>query len=106
MTQSEASKLAAKLFAGYPFRPEELTVVVYVEQMMTCENPEWMLEAVNKMLRHEPRLPPISVVLENYKAVKERHPQVALNEPPMTEAEKAEGLAAAREFLDRIGGSV
>lgn len=102
MTQAEAQKLAAKLFAAFPYHPEEMTVAVYLEQMVKLPNPEWALEAVNAIIRTEERLPAVATVLRTYKAIKDSHPAPALDEPNLTPEQIAFNKAQLAALMERL----
>lgn len=105
MTHSEASALSAKLFAAFPQSGRgELTKEVYVEQMEKLQDAQIAAKIVDRLIENEVFFPVIAVVRAAYMAEVKRAQLPALNPPPLTDAERAEGLKIAREFLSKLGG--
>lgn len=99
MTQGEAQELVAKLFAAFPFPQQEMTVAVYVEQMVKLPDRDNGLRAVNALIENSERLPTIAALRQTYKAVAARHQQAALPEPPVDRDENARNARAIAEAL-------
>lgn len=108
MKAAEAQALSAKLAAAFPRDwafVGEATNAVYVEHIATLPRYQAALDAVNALIASEPRLPPISLVREEYRRHHSAYDPPALEEPVLSEEERKANLERLRDYSARIGKS-
>lgn len=105
MTQDEATALAAKLLAAYPYKKSELTAAVYVERFLTLDY-DSAREAVNDLIDTAVDLPAVARVREQHDAVlrRKRMDRLALSEPDLTDEQTQENIRRANEYLAKLRG--
>lgn len=102
MTEPEAKKLTAKLFAAFQFHigNDQLTAAVYIEQIQRLHDFPLALEAVNDLISNERYLPPVALLNEQYRAVLKRQPKpLELSEAPLTPEQREENIRQAKAVL-------
>lgn len=104
MTQDDATKLTAKLFAAWDKPREQLTFAVYVERLLPFDH-DCALRAVDELICSETWLPPVVLVLQVCQRITNTavRARPALKEAPLSEDERAENLRRLREMQERIG---
>jgi hypothetical protein len=109
MQDSEASDLAAFLFASYPsFRDsDELTVAVYAKMIAKLPDQGLALTAIEELIAYEEFMPSIAKINQQYRAVFNRQPpRPALPEAEPTEEERRANLKMAKEMINKMAGSL
>lgn len=100
MRESEALAIVERLRAAFPqYRIGMETMQLYAEKMLPLRA-DVMGEVVDDMIRLYDRWPVLSVILDAYKRAVP--PQPALPEPELTEEQRQENAAKARELLARL----
>jgi hypothetical protein len=106
LNRSAAEVAVAKLMAAYPREWfDEATVAVYVDAVEKLRSPEAIADAVNALIRSEPKLPSIALLCEEYRRNADRYAPKALPEPELTDEDRAENVRRIRELATSIGRS-
>jgi hypothetical protein len=103
MTREQAAKLVELLFAAFPFpRPPLDTFELYHRELLALDYGTAQ-EVVQKLVRGEQRLPPLAVVLREYRAIRRRLAVEQAEERGLPEPEPdPEAAAKARAYLARL----
>lgn len=74
MTRAQAHQLVAVLEAAFPFpRLPDATIVLYVNELARCADPDAAREAIETVIRNEVRWPPLAVLHGEYRDSARRH---------------------------------
>lgn len=107
MTPNESEAAVTLLFAAYPDRHRSHdTKEVYARHLQRLASYERTATVIDGLVSHSSWLPPISVIEEAYRAHIRSHPQPALPEPELTEAERREGLRRIRALTEMLEGHI
>lgn len=105
MTQDEATRLVAKLFAAYDKPREKLTAAVYIEAFVKADY-ALGLRAVDELIASEKWLPTVAHFTETYSRIRhsviQSRSAMALGEGQLSEEERAENLRRLRELTARL----
>lgn len=108
MTRQQAEELVALLVAAFPYpQPPVATLALYAGELERLDDADLALAAIQTLYRDgAERLPTIAAINGVYrKALKRRNEERALRaleEPPFTDAERAENLKRVGQLLERL----
>ena len=103
MTDADAERLLGILIAAYPRqRLDEANVAVYSRYLGYLGTPDAAHEAVEWLIRHEPRFPTIAEIQDAYDRVRGKYAPKQLDEAPLTDRQRQENLKRIRDLSARI----
>jgi hypothetical protein len=108
VTPDEATALVELLVAAFPHpRVPELTVALYRDQLTRLADADAARTAVHVLIANEEYLPPIALVLREYRPAAQRNAEERargheLEEPELDEDARRENVRRARELLARL----
>lgn len=105
MTEAQAQMLVAKLFGAFSRDASflgEASNAVYVEKIAVLDRFEAARDAIDDLIESELRLPPIAMILENYRRFWDRYSPPALEEGSFSDADRDANVRRMRAMSSHL----
>lgn len=106
MTNQEAKAVVAQLAAFYRERIPAATFDLWAEELEHKRSYPAAMDAVRALSREQDRMPPLSILLDEYQRHVDKHAPPALPEPELTPEQVKDNLRKARVLLAQVEGNI
>lgn len=106
MTNAEAVAIVAELSAYYRERIPSETLLLWAAEIERLPHYSAAQDAVRSLAREHDRMPPLSLLLDEYRRFHEHHQPLALDEPELTAEERAENVRKAKALTELVKGNI